>query len=62
MQSLATNPARHAFVRDERLAAKGYRILPVNNYLVFYTIYSRAKQVDVIRILYRRQNWMLFLD
>jgi addiction module RelE/StbE family toxin len=33
-----------------------YRILPVNNYLVFYTVIEHEKIVEISRILYGRMN------
>jgi addiction module RelE/StbE family toxin len=56
-KSLDTNPKRNAFVRDERLAAKGYRALFIKNYIVFYKVDEKAKNVDIIRILYGRRDW-----
>ncbi len=61
MQSLETNPKRHALVRDDRLAAKGYRMLPVKNYLIFYKVDEQARLVDVVRILHGRRDWVSLL-
>lgn len=61
MQSLNENPQRQGLVRDERLAAKGYRALPVKNYLIFYIVSEQAQMVDIIRILYNRRDWVNLL-
>lgn len=61
MHSLESNPKRHALVRDERLAAMGYRTLPVKNYLIFYKVNERARSVDIVRILYGRRDWASLL-
>ncbi len=61
MQSLETNPKRHALVRDKRLASKGYRVLPVKNHLVFYKVDEGAQLVDIVRILYGRRDWVNLL-
>jgi addiction module RelE/StbE family toxin len=57
MKSLDTNPKRNAFVREERLAAKGYRALLIKNYIAFYKVDEKTKNVDIIRILYGRRDW-----
>jgi addiction module RelE/StbE family toxin len=61
MQSLRENPKRQALVRDERLAARGFRSLPVKNYLVFYKVRNKTHMVDVHRILYGRRDWASLL-
>lgn len=58
MNSLDDNPKRQPLVRDDRLAARGYRALPVKNYLVFYIVDEQARVVDIIRILYNRRDWV----
>jgi toxin ParE1/3/4 len=61
LESLAENPARLPLVRDERLAALGFRWLNVTNYLIFFVIDERAGRVDVARVLYARRNWAKIL-
>ena len=61
MKSLDKNPKRQPLVRDERLAAKGYRTLQVKNYLIFYIVDDEAGIVDIIRILYNRRDWINLL-
>ena len=61
MKSLEENPKRQPLVRDERLAAKGYRTLPIKNYLIFYIVSEKARFVDVVRILYNRRDWVNLL-
>lgn len=57
MRSLRNNPKRHALVRNDRLAAKGYRALPAKNYLIFYKVDEQAQVVDIVRILHGRRDW-----
>lgn len=59
--SLANMPQKCPLVRDERLAAMGYRKLIIKNYVVFFTIDEKAKVVDVERILYARRDWLRIL-
>jgi len=52
---LSHMPERCPRPRDLALAAKGYRYLIVENYLVFYTISGQTVQIQ--RILYGRRNY-----
>ena len=54
---LETTALAYPLVKDDRLAALGYRMLPVKNYIVFYIVYVNEKTVDVDRILYSRRDW-----
>jgi toxin ParE1/3/4 len=48
-------------VRDDRLAAKGYRWIGIKNYVAFFTIDEQSKTVSVERILYGRRDWQRLL-
>ena len=61
IQSLKKNPARFALVRDDYLASKGYRLIPVKNHLVFYIIRENLRAVSVMRVLYGRRDWKRLL-
>ena len=61
MMSLQTMPERHGVVSDNYLAAKGIRLLPVDNYLVFYTVNKAAGMVCIVRVLYGRREWETLL-
>ena len=52
-----TTASAYPLVRDDRLAAIGYRLLTVKNYTVFYIVNEKEKAVDVDRILYGRRDW-----
>src|SRR5690625_904351 len=45
------------FVSDDFLKNKGYRKLIVDNYIVFYVVDKKEKQVVIMRILYGRQQY-----
>jgi len=64
MSSLKTMPKRHPIVEDVFLANLGYRIMPVKNYLVFYSVNDslEAREVDIERILYVRRNWQHIIN
>ena len=58
---LETNALIYPLVRDDRLAALGYRLLVVKNYLVFFVANEDDKTVDVDRILHGRRDWQSIL-
>ena len=51
----------HPLVRDDRLAAIGYRALIIKNYIAFYIINEKEKVVDVDRVLYGRRDWQTLI-
>jgi addiction module toxin, RelE/StbE family len=57
--SLAEMPDRCPKPRDLALAAKGYRVLIVGNYLVFYVV--AGDTVQIRRILYGRRDYRKLL-
>ena len=61
IENLSIMPYKCPLVDDERLAAMGYRKLPIKNYLAFYTIDEEAQTVNVERILYARRDWLHIL-
>jgi toxin ParE1/3/4 len=61
IESLDTVPHRCVLVDDERLATMGYRMLPVKNYIAFFTVDEEARIVRVERILYTKRDWQRIL-
>lgn len=57
--SLSTMPERCPHPKDLALAAKGYRCLIVENYLVFYVVVGDTVQIR--RILYGRRDYRFLL-
>lgn len=57
--SLSTMPERCPRPRDLALAAKGYRYLTVENYLIFYVVSGGTVQIR--RILYGRRDYRALL-
>jgi len=55
IEELAKAPDSCPFAKDAQLRLRGYRILPVGKYLVFYAI--KDKVVDIRRILYSRRQY-----
>lgn len=50
--SLNEMPQRHRLYESEPWHSRGLRILPVNNYLIFYIANEETTIVTVIRIIY----------
>lgn len=61
MHSLCGMPNRNALVRDEYLAAMGYRREIVKNYSVFYRVDEKQGMVNILRVLYNRRDWQHLL-
>lgn len=57
--SLSDMPERCALMSDFYLRMKGYRVLVVDNYLVFFVV--KGNTVQIRRILYGKRNyeWLL---
>lgn len=47
--------------KDERLRARGYRILVIDNYLAFYVIHEKENIVEVRRVLHGRRRYSFLL-
>ena len=63
MASLKHMPKRNPLVKDAFLGNLGYRIQPVKNYLIFYSVVdSPTLDVNIERILYNRRNWQYLLN
>ena len=53
---LRENPFIYSLYHDEKLRKKGYRTVPVKNYIIFFTINENDSIVDIIRILYAKRD------
>mgnify|MGYP006304116059 CR=1 FL=1 len=54
-------PLRHSIVADDKLASQGIRKFITYNYIVFYIVNEKNKLVTIIRILYKRRDWVNIL-
>lgn len=52
INSLAEYPERHAMYDAEPWRGRGLRMLPVDNYIVFYITDKQPATVSVVRVLY----------
>ena len=65
ISSLACMPKRYPLVRDDLLASLGYRLMPVKNYNVLFSVnesLSNARDVNIERVLYSKRNWKHLLN
>jgi len=56
--TLSELPTRTKLVGDVYLADKGYRMLLVEKYIVFYRVDEESTAVEIVRILYSKRNWI----
>lgn len=61
ISALSTTAYSHRLVDDPILNVVGIRYVMVNNYMAFYIIDERTNDVNVIRFLYGKRNWMNIL-
>ena len=52
VRSLEQMPMRHRLYEEEPWRSQGLRVLPVDNYLVFYLPDETSAAVSIIRIMY----------
>lgn len=57
MATLEELPERHSLVQDRYLAAKGIKKLPMDNYLIFYTVNKSTNTINIVRVLHGRRDW-----
>ena len=55
-ESLATLPYRHRVYQPLRPLKNEYRVMRVNNYLVFYWVEEEPPRVTIARVLYAKSN------
>lgn len=54
-------PKRNALVSDERLELQRIRRTFIDNYIVFYIVTEEKETVTIVRILYKRRDWVNLL-
>jgi toxin ParE1/3/4 len=57
IDTLEENPYIFPIVKDSILKQFGYRIIPIDNYLIFFVI--NEKEVQIHRFIYGRRNYHL---
>jgi len=59
MELLEENPYSYPLVKDVYLNQLGYRMVSVDNFLIFYIV--KDKTVQIHRFLYSRRDYLLIL-
>ena len=55
--SLSDMPERCSLINEEPYKSNGIRKLLVDNYIVFFFVDKKNREVHVFRILYKRREW-----
>ena len=55
METLMITPDHYPIAKDTQLRLRGYRVLPVDDYIVIFVI--RGKTVQIRRVLYARRQF-----
>lgn len=58
---LAEFPYAHRVYRTVKPLAEEYRMLPVKNFAVFYTVFEQERIVEIRRILYAKADLVKYL-
>ena len=61
IKTLKTFPETHEFVRDELLAARGYRKALVGSYLVLYLVDERHGVVVITNVVHGTRDYTRFV-
>ncbi len=59
--SLSLFPYKGVVPKDFFLKSKGYRMLIIDSYIVFYLVNSPMKTVEIMRVVSGKQNYKSFL-
>ena len=54
--SLRQFPMRHAVIEDEPFFSNNIRKMPVENYIVFYTVDNISKKIHILRVIHSRRD------
>lgn len=57
INSLEINPKKYQMLNHIVIKNAEVRKITLKNYLIFYKIYEKEKEVQVLRILHNKRNW-----
>jgi addiction module RelE/StbE family toxin len=60
-ESLVNFPYVHAVYKTVKPLKNEYRKLPVKNYIIFYWINEKKKQITIARVIYTRRDYKKLL-
>lgn len=58
---IEAQPFSGVTVPDKKLSADGYRMVVIENYLMFYKVFKKERQVIVYRVIDGRRNYPMLL-
>lgn len=61
IESLSSFPLLGSLPKDKHLQAKKYRLLIVDNYIIFYILANNSKTIKIARVLSNKQNYKYML-
>lgn len=61
LNTLPYFPEKYPLVSDIALAHQQIRYIPVDNYLLFYRINKVKEEIQILRFLYAKSNWLAIL-
>ena len=61
INTLPDFPEKYPLISDISLAHQQIRYIPVDNYLVFYRINKNKNEIQILRFLYAKSNWLNIL-
>lgn len=59
--SLSLFPYKGVVPKDFHLKSKGYRMLIIDSYIVFYLVNNSIQIVEIMRVISSKQNYKTFL-
>lgn len=61
ISNLPNFPNKYPLVNDPKLLYQQIRYIPVDNYLIFYSVNESEQQIQILRFLYAKSNWLAIL-
>lgn len=61
INNLPNFPNKYPLVNDPKLLYQQIRYIPVDNYLIFYSVNESEQQIQILRFLYTKSNWLAIL-
>lgn len=61
ISSLSSFPNKGVRPKDFNLKSKGYRMLIIDSYIVFYLVNDESFKVEIMRAISSKQNYKTFL-
>ncbi|MFW6006876.1 MAG: type II toxin-antitoxin system RelE/ParE family toxin [Halanaerobiales bacterium] len=61
VSQLASFPLKGKIPDDDYLQSKGYRMLIIGNYIVFYVVFEDKREVEIRRIIHGRRKYKFLL-